>query len=137
MKNINPRRIPEDISKVYYENHYGYIYAKAELYLKIGKDRYRKGDAMGFPKTEWEQEFGSEIYDILEKGCKQILEYKGLTPEIPLEGLGISGFNMLLSLFHFKLLRQSLISNTEECFLDMMEMEHMVTGQKMTLYNRI
>ena len=80
MKNINPRRIPDDISKVYYETHYGYIYAKAELYLKIGKDRYRKGDAMGFPKTEWEQEFGSEIYDILEKGCKQILNIRCQNP---------------------------------------------------------
>lgn len=137
MNNINPRHIPENISKVYHENHYGYIYTKAELYLKIGKEKYRKGDAMGFPRAEWEQEFGSEIYDILEKGCKQILEYKGLTPENPFEGLGITGFNVLLLLFHFKLLKQFLVSNTDVNFLDMLELEHVVTKQKMTLYNRV
>ena len=137
MKSINPRHIPENISKLYHENHYEYIYTKAELYFKIGKERYRKSDARGFPRLEWEQEYGKDIYDLLENGCKQILEYKGLTPEAPFDGLGISGFNVLLSLFHFKLLRQSLISNTDVSFLDKMEMEHMVTKQKMILYNRV
>lgn len=93
--------IPDDIQDLFHQNHYAYIYSKAELYLRIGPDRYRKGDALGFPPLEWEEQEGEKIYDLLESGCRQVLDFNGLTPEKAFKGLGIMGFNRLIWLLHF------------------------------------
>jgi len=65
-----------------------------------------------------------------------MMEGIGITPEDPLRGLGIDGFYALFRLFHFSLVRQSVIPG-EEGMLDRMRMRHMVDGGEVVYYNLV
>ena len=81
------------------ENRFGYIYAKAALYLKIGPEKYRNKDFFSLPPID----LNEHELNAIECGCKQIMEGKGLSADDPLTGLGINGFYILFELFHFKI----------------------------------
>ena len=131
------RNIPDNIKDLFYRNNYAYIYSKAELYIKLGPDKYRNGDALGYPLLEWVEQEGKEIYKLLDSGCRQVLEFKGLTPETAFGGLGISGFNKLIRLFHFDLEMQSADPLPGGGFIDRMDIKHTMMDISMTLYNKV
>jgi hypothetical protein len=137
MKDNNLMQVPENLEDLFVENHYAYIYSKAQLYLRLGPGRYRKADYRGYPPVEWEEEYGKELYDVLESGCRQVLAFKGLTPETAFEGLGICGFNRLIWLFHFGLEMQSANPLPGGGFIDRMNLKHTMNDMKMILYNKV
>ena len=113
---------------------FAYIHYKAFKYLTIGAKKYRRFDYFHLPPKEWE----SKGLDVVQLGCEQIVHWRGLTPQTALEGLGIYGFYALLHVFHFKLKQQSLLdSGDDTILLDKMEMEHVMTAEDVTLYNKV
>lgn len=114
---------------------FGYIHYKAFRYLAHGPNKYRKGDFFHLPPIEW----SSDKLAAVRQGCEQILQWRGLSPESPIEGIGITGFYALLQLFHFKLKKQSALDAAESgMILDRMEMQHaMNPDDELTLYNLV
>jgi len=122
--------IPE---KLIVENFYDYIRTKASLFLKLGCERYRPDDAFGRPDEQMEREYGA----LLEEGCRQVMEYAGLSPEAPFTGLGIEGFYLLMELFHYQVIGQRIHSMTGDYILDEMVARHRMTNMSMKLYNQV
>jgi len=113
--------------------HFGYIHFKAYKYLKIGPDAYSAQDALGMPPR------GAlpSLLALVEQGCRQIVDWRGLSPERPLQGLGINGFYRMIEVFHFKLAEQSATFGDDGSVMDKMTIKHSVTGEQITLYNLV
>ena len=74
--------------------------------------------------------------DLIDLAVPQIINYKGLTFDRPLEGLGIGGFYYFMMIFFFERKRQ-LASRFEGYIIDSMLMKHSVTGVEMWLTNKV
>lgn len=74
--------------------------------------------------------------DLIDMVVPQIIDYKGLTIERPLEDIGIGGFYYFMSLFYFERKRQ-LASYFKDCIIDKMLMNNSVTGDEMWLVNKV
>ena len=74
--------------------------------------------------------------DLIDLVVPQIIDYKGLIFERPLEGLGIGGFYYFMSLFYFERRRQ-LATRFEGYTMDSMLMKHSITGDEMWLVNKV
>jgi hypothetical protein len=74
--------------------------------------------------------------NLIDLAVPQIIDYKGLIFERPLEGLGIGGFYYFMSLFYFERRRQ-LATRFEGYTMDSMLMKHSVTGDEMWLVNKV
>jgi hypothetical protein len=112
---------------------FGYIHYKAFRYLAVGPAKYRQGDFFHLPPDEWSRERLKSV----RSGCEQIVQWRGITPESPLQHIGTAGFYALLQLFHFKLQQQSAFDGKDGTILDKMEMRHVVTSEELTLYNKV
>jgi hypothetical protein len=113
--------------------HFGYIHFKAYKYLKIGPDAYSSQDALGMPP----QGAPPHLLALVEQGCRQIVDWRGISPETPLQGLGINGFYRLIEVFHFKVVGQSATFGDDDSVMDKMTIKHGVTGEEITLYNLV
>lgn len=122
-----------ELEKLVIENFYEYIHNKAERFLEIGYKKYRKSDAFNMPDFRMTK----QRLDLLETGCRQIVEYKGMTPNTSFENIGIPGFYRLMKLFHYKVYKQATTGTSEEYFLDEMHMKHVMTDERMILYNKV
>ena len=58
-----------------------YLREKALIYVQKGPEEYRRLDCFQFPRLEWDY----EQLDSLERGCQQIVDWKGLTSANPLD----------------------------------------------------
>ena len=74
--------------------------------------------------------------DLIDLAIPQIIDYKGLVFERPLEGLGIGGFYYFMFLFYFERRRQ-LMTKFEGYKMDSMLMKHSITGDEMWLVNKV
>jgi len=74
--------------------------------------------------------------DLIDLAVPQIINYKGLTFDRPLEGLGIGGFYYFLFIFYFERKRQ-LATRFEGYTMDSMLMKNSVTGDEMWLVNKV
>ena len=74
--------------------------------------------------------------DLIDLAVPQIINYKGLVFERPLEGLGIGGFYYFMFLFYFERKRQ-LATRFEGHTMDSMLMKHSITGDEMWLVNKV
>lgn len=74
--------------------------------------------------------------DLIDLAVPQIINYKGLTFDRPLEGLGIGGFYYFMFIFYFERKRQ-LASRFEGHTIDSMLMKHSITGDEMWLVNKV
>ena len=74
--------------------------------------------------------------DLIDLAVPQIINYKGLTFDRPLEGLGIGGFYYFMFIFYFERKRQ-LASRFEDHTMDSMLMKHSITGDEMWLVNKV
>jgi hypothetical protein len=118
------------------DNRFAYIFTKAHRYLKVGPEIYRKDDFFEQPSIK----LSKEELALIESGCKQILQGKGLTAENPLTELHIGGFYRLFELFHFKTESQQMASmNTkaQKGILDKMYLKHLVDGSEVAYYNLV
>ncbi len=114
---------------------YGYIEQKAIRYLEVGYIAYSKTDAFHQPG----EELTPDVVEMLVSGCEQIKSQKGLTPEQPLESLGIGGLYRLMKMFHFKFVRQEIYQIGKDFIIDKILFEHQVTGEKqqIELFNKV
>ena len=78
----------------------------------------------------------ADARDFIDLAVPQIINYKGLTFERPLEGLGIGGFYYFMSLFYFDRRRQ-LATRFEGHTMDSMLMKNSITGDEMWLANKV
>ena len=74
--------------------------------------------------------------DLIDLAVPQIINYKGLTFDRPLEGLSIGGFYYFMYLFYFERIRQ-LASRFEGYTMDSMLMKQSITGDEMWLVNKV
>jgi hypothetical protein len=74
--------------------------------------------------------------DLIDLAVPQIINYKGLTFDRPLEGLGIGGFYYFMFLFYFERRRQ-LMTKFEGYKMDSMLMKHSITLDEMWLVNKV
>ena len=109
-----------------------YMVAKANIYLKLGADLYRKKDAFGQPDSASDQ----RLLDTITLGMQQLVAGRGFLPELPLEDVGIEGFYKLMATLHFFVIGQK-ASREGIGFLDHMEVAHMVDGRNAVLFNRV
>lgn len=125
----------EDVqpSNVSLPRKYGYIRTKACLYLQRGPDYYRQQDYFSMPSEDWSD---TDI-QIINHGCRQILNWMGGSPDRPLTGLGIHGFYNLMYLFHYERKEQALVDGNPEVMLDRIEFTHSVNGDSIILYNAV
>ena len=114
---------------------FGYIFFKAQLFLKIGPDKYRKDDAFQQPPID----FNSEDIEVLNDGCRQILNGVGLIPEKAFTNLDVSGFSALFRMFHFsstsRETKYGFILNGKKGVLDQITFQHLMDGSVVTYYN--
>ena len=74
--------------------------------------------------------------NLIDLAVPQIIDYKGLVFERPLEGLGIGGFYYFMFLFYFERRRQ-LATRFEGHTMDSMLMKHSITSDEMWLVNKV
>jgi len=125
--------LPKEIETLAIQNFYEYIRVKADRFLTIGPENYRKEDYFNQP----EEGISNIIIELLKKGCIQILTYKGLTIKTAFIDIGIEGFHRLMALFHYKIKKQRIILRGRDFIIDEMNMEHTVSGEKMKLFNKV
>ena len=125
---------PEPPADVVVPDVFWYIHFKAFGFLKAGPDEYRKHDALHLPLAN----LPATRLDAIKRGCEQILQFRGLSPDRPLEGIGVGGFYALLRLFHFRSDQHTaLMTETAGVVLDEMQVKHLVDGRGLTLYNMV
>ncbi|MBM4028245.1 MAG: hypothetical protein FJ280_23055 [Planctomycetes bacterium] len=112
---------------------FGYLVCKAERYLAIGPDKYRKADYFKMPPVDSSPETMAAIH----RGMEQICQRKGTSRENPFVNLGVHGFHATLATLHFELERQSIEATDGEAILDRMRMKHRVTGMVVELFNKV
>jgi len=116
-------------------NQFPYIFTKAELYIKIGPDNYRKEDFFQQPPLKLD----TTDMESIRYGCEQIIEGRGFDHKTPLYGLGVSGFYRLMELFHFQFesrkTKYSFIYEEEKGALDIMTFTHQMDDRKATLFH--
>ena len=116
------------------DNQFPYLFTKAELFLKVGPEIYRKEDFFGQPKTT-----DSEELEMIKNGCIQLCHGKGLSAENPFTDLDVSGFNNLMRLFHFesesRKTRHGITINGQRGALDCITFKHAMDGRTATYFN--
>ncbi|MCC5851098.1 MAG: hypothetical protein JJU29_23660 [Verrucomicrobia bacterium] len=113
----------------------GYIYmqTKARRYLELGPTAYTCADALHKPGHFLPP---GELA-LLESGMKQILDFAGIQAETPFENLNIRGFYLLMDTLHYQVTQQFLVEQSQEAMLDKMILNHQVSSETITLYNRV
>ena len=74
--------------------------------------------------------------NLIDLAVPQIIDYKGLVFERPLEGLGIGGFYYFMFLFYFERRRQ-LMTKFKGYKMDSMLMKHSILGDEIWLVNKV
>ncbi len=117
------------------QNQLPYILTKAELFLKIGADNYRKEDFFHEPSARAD----AEDLEAIRLGCEQIMEGRGFSDDKPLLNLGVSGFYRLMELFHFdyesRKTKYALHVDEQKGALDIITFTHRMDDRKTTLFN--
>ncbi|MBC8266305.1 MAG: hypothetical protein H8E84_05005 [Flavobacteriales bacterium] len=78
----------------------------------------------------------NDARNLFEIFIPQIMDYKGLTFDRPLEGVPIHGFYYFMHLFFFERVTQ-LASHFDDYILDRMLMKNSITGDEMWLVNKV
>lgn len=116
--------------QLFEKNKFHYICSKADLYLKIGPEKYRQSDYFQMSIGTLDD----DSFILIADGCRQVLEGIGLVPESPFQNLGISGFNRLFELFHFETLKVETII-TPKGYLDKMTLKHFINDDIIEYFN--
>jgi hypothetical protein len=122
---------PDDVS---IPDLFWYVHFKAFAFLRAGPDEYRKNDAFHRPAAD----LPTARLDAIRRGCEQILRFRGVSYERPLDDIGVDGFYALIRLFHLESDHHSTLgSDVPGVVVDEMQMVHIVDGRRLTLYNKV
>lgn len=117
------------------QNQLPYIFTKAELFLKIGADKYRKEDFFHEPSERAD----ADDLEAIRLGCEQIMQGRGFAAEKPLQNIGVSGFYRLMELFHFdyesRETKYAFHVGEQRGALDIITFTHRMDDRKATLFN--
>jgi len=83
---------------------YAYFRAKARIYLRKGPEAFQRDDFFHLPRPEWD----AATLANLERGFRQLAEWKGLLATDPLEGIDLLGLYRMMEVAHFRLDRISI-----------------------------
>lgn len=124
----------EDQQLLAIENQFPYMFTKAAIYLSVGPEQYSKEDYFKLPKTT-----DTEELEWIKQGCIQLCMGKGLFEGNPFTGLGVSGFYLLMELFHFKSVsrktKRGIFIGGQRGVLDCITFEHIIDGRPASYYN--
>jgi hypothetical protein len=112
---------------------FAYIRAKAQLYCKIGAVNYAKANPL---RKKGGRAPSSNKAAIL-RGMEQIAVDRGWDVSVPLENIGIDAFYDLCDVLHFRVTRQAIASTDAQDCIDEMFVEHVVTGETISLFNKV
>tara|TARA_B100000900_G_C20599116_1_gene724757 strand:- start:4462 stop:4887 length:426 start_codon:yes stop_codon:yes gene_type:complete len=113
-------------------NKYDVFRDKALVLKQLGVDACMDDNRFNLKDTH----ITDDARDLIEIVIPQILDYKGLTTERPLEGVNIHGFYYFMYLFFFERIRQ-IASHYDNCIMDKMLMKNSITGDEMWLVNKV
>jgi hypothetical protein len=106
---------------------------RADRYLELGPEEYRKQDKYGMPPEEWTEEQLASV----RCGMEQISRCCGLSRLEPVCDIGVDGFNRTLETLHFELQRKVIARKTQDAILYEMRMASKDNGKKIALYNSV
>jgi hypothetical protein len=111
------------------ESIWGYIYAKAQIFLRMNA---------GIAEKKWERDFGvpAQYHDKVRSGLEQILAGAGQKREKALRGIGICAFYALVDVLRFRVIMQGAEFGDDD-ILDTMTLEQPLTGKKVTMFNLV
>lgn len=109
---------------------------KAQRFLRLGPDLYRRGDVFGKPDVALT---GCELA-IVRLGMEQLARRTGFRRDDPLTGLGGSGIYQVMDTLHHRL--HDRITHADDdatglFHLDEMRFQHVVSRSLVTVFNRV
>ena len=126
-------KLTDDESNLFLNNMFPYIMTKADSFLTEGSDEYRSTDAFGFPLENWT----SNDLDLIKNGCAQVLNGTGFLSDKPFTDLGVRGFNLLFTMFHYRSVKRKTKRLGLGKMLDEITFEHAVQKNKVTYFNLV
>jgi hypothetical protein len=114
------------------KNHYDYLQVMARDYLDNGPDSYRMRNTRGMPLEDW----SLEILIKLEVALLQILEYKGLTYETPIENMSFESPVKLMELLDLKI-QDKRCQYVPRHIMETLDVTHPITGDAAVFYFKI
>ncbi len=125
-------RVPPDAPEGW-----AYILHKVDRYMRLGAEKYRRGDAIQMPDLAWEQ----ECLDGILRCFQQFALGKGYRADRPIENVGISELSAALRTLHFRKLKQVALQPEEGqegmmVFLDKVQFVHFSMDLSLWLFNK-
>ncbi len=125
--------LPEAIQDLVLANHFVYFRTKVTHVLAGGLDAHLARDALGRPAPRPSPPLRAKLLH----GCKQLVAWRGLTPQTALTGLDIDGFYALAGLLRLELIAQGARRVGERHMLDRMELVDPISGFAPVLWNLV
>ena len=126
-------KLTDDEGNLFLNNMFPYIMTKADSFLTEGSEEYRSSDAFGFPLETWT----SNDLDLIKNGCAQVLNGTGFLPDKPFTDLGVRGFNLLFTMFHYRSIKRKTKRLGLGKMLDEITFEHAVQKNQVTYFNLV
>lgn len=123
----------EEENELFLNSNFPYIISKADNLLSKGAEKYRSSDAFKLPAVEWT----SQDLELIRNGCEQIMQGVGFMKDRPFTKLGVRGFNLLFTTFHFKSLKRKTNRLSQGKILDEITFEHAIDRSKVTYFNLV
>lgn len=128
-------KLNEDEQNRLLDNQFIYLFTKAELYLKLGAEKYRKDDFFHQPSIDYTE----NDLELLKIGCIQITEGKGFSEQTPLHDIDVFGFSKLMKLFHFvsesRTTNYQFTNEGKSGALDCITFKHMMDDRTTQMFN--
>lgn len=124
--------LPEAIQDRVLANHFVYFRTKVTHFLADGIDAHLRDAAGRLPP--WAS---PQMRAKLMHACKQLVAWRGLTPQTALTGLDIDGFYALAGLLRLELIEQNARRVGERYMLDRMELVDRISGFAPVLWNLV
>ena len=123
----------EQENELFLNSNFLYLMTKADKFLSKGAEEYRSNDAFKLPAAEW----SPQDLELIRNGCEQIMLGMGFMKDRPFTNLGVRGFNLLFTTFHFKSSKRKTIRLGQGKILDEITFEHAIERSRVTYFNLV
>ena len=114
----------------------GYLHHKAQRYVRLGPDTYRRTDALRKPDNN----LPLRALNTIRSGMEQLAVRRGFRLDDPLVGLGVPGIYQLMTTLHHRAydrITHCGEDNAGGYWIDELRFEHVVCGSLVTVFNRV